>query len=668
MSAPPNNLGTELWFANVADANDGFTNLHANRELGGKDARVYRELLQNAMDASLGNGGSKCEVDVVLLTVPKSDIPHIATYEQAFKKAKALKSGSEPQSGQQVIQRIGSALAQEKLRCLVCVDNGKGIGAKELGSLYGSGASTKQASGRGSVGHGHFAAFSVSDLRYVLYAGKTEPKPSGTALTFGGQALLATHIAGAGANEQQKSSRGLIRQTDDKQPTLFTDIRGGNRIPGFIDDLMKDGTGAATVVVAHDTLTKPKDATITTPDVVAATAVIEFMVAVYDGALYLTTYDKGSNTPKVTVGHHDGGSPEMLSCMSDRLEKHPIQRHKTDGKRRLKVLINGKRLPDADIAARLGAGVRVWMRATLDRDDTKTTKVSIFRDGMLIEDNPYRLKPSNFADRKPFHAVVDLQDRGDGSFAQLVREAEGTTHSKITESEITDKPHKAALKEHLEALRDVLRAEANKDTATEDYIPPELALLMGALVSKPKRPVAPHEIETETDDADDHDSHQPDPNGETEDEGGEGDGSSQNNGANKAANPSPKQKALKPGNSKDIASVCFRDANDPTTFHVHWELKPGAQQGGNVEVRLCLPVGTDLTSLQPGDYQHLPISTNKNHDGSDATDPVIVPLNGGTVQVWLKRPQSIDDLDLGLVRADVVRRSAATQQESADDA
>lgn len=41
----------------------------------------------------------------------------------------------------------------------------------------------------GSYGNGHFSAFNISDLRYVLYGGKLE---DGTKLCSG-QALLRTH-------------------------------------------------------------------------------------------------------------------------------------------------------------------------------------------------------------------------------------------------------------------------------------------------------------------------------------------------------------------------------------------------------------------------------------------------------------------------------------------
>ena len=180
----------------------------------------------------LGNGPRT--VDFYLEDMLLSDIPFISEYRQAFKDARGYYEPGEPTTGKQVISRIDSTLSDEDgvVQSLVCCDDGEGIGPKELRSLYNSGRSTKSSAGRGSVGHGHLTAFAPSDLRYVLYAGRQSDGRE----TFGGHALLATHIVEQEDNgkRRQLSSDGFIRRVGEDVP--FDEETGGSVIPGSLVD------------------------------------------------------------------------------------------------------------------------------------------------------------------------------------------------------------------------------------------------------------------------------------------------------------------------------------------------------------------------------------------------------------------------------------------------
>ena len=197
----------ELVFAVDNNPPQGFTNTDANRDQV-KDEIVIRELLQNALDSGTGTRA----VRFVLDEVAASRIFGLDRYREAFEHACRYLAEDEPPTGKQMIKRIQRALNRDSLRCLFCYDDGNGIAEAELRSLYGSGRSTKRAAGRGSVGHGHLTSFVPSDLRYVLYAGRHAGANGDLSETFGGHAIVASHIVTAGNGNTQRSADGFIRQ------------------------------------------------------------------------------------------------------------------------------------------------------------------------------------------------------------------------------------------------------------------------------------------------------------------------------------------------------------------------------------------------------------------------------------------------------------------------
>ena len=217
----------ELIFAVDNDPPKGFTNTDANRDQV-KDEVVIRELLQNALDSGTGSR----RVRFVHKRLRSADIFGINAIKSAFALACEYLGDDEPSTGQQMIGRIQRALKRKTMECLFCCDDGDGIGEAELRSLYGSGRSTKRSAGRGSVGHGHLTAFVPSDLRYVLYGGRRAESDGSLSETFGGHAIVATHIVSNAQGRIQHSPDGFIRQNrPDGQDTLFDFERGGTRIP-----------------------------------------------------------------------------------------------------------------------------------------------------------------------------------------------------------------------------------------------------------------------------------------------------------------------------------------------------------------------------------------------------------------------------------------------------
>lgn len=170
----------------------GFSTL-AMAQHAGNPEPIVRELLQNSLDAAkLASSGTQQDPAEVVFTInehPRDEIPGLLSYERAFNAAvegrARPKIGKASPNEQQVIKRIADALTRSSIRCLFCRDNGSGLG--DVASVLFEGNSDKP-SGGGSFGVGHMTTFAASDLRYVLYAGRTDDRD-----TAGGHAILAAH-------------------------------------------------------------------------------------------------------------------------------------------------------------------------------------------------------------------------------------------------------------------------------------------------------------------------------------------------------------------------------------------------------------------------------------------------------------------------------------------
>jgi len=151
-----------------------------------------RELVQNSLDASRKAGNAPCQIDVYIETIRKKDIPHIGTYEEVLGKAITTQQDEDSynDNAKQTVKGIKDALEQETLRVLMFVDNGIGMSPRTLKGLLDERSTGSDERSSGSFGVGHLSSYSLSSLRYVLYA--TKYKSHGTVKTlFSGSPILA---------------------------------------------------------------------------------------------------------------------------------------------------------------------------------------------------------------------------------------------------------------------------------------------------------------------------------------------------------------------------------------------------------------------------------------------------------------------------------------------
>ena len=386
---------------------------------------------------------------------------------------------------------------------------------------------------------------------------------------------------------------------------------------------------------------------------ILAAASRHFLVAVLDGAL--------------TVTFADGTTDRSLTAQSLPLHLDAIrpERSRRSARRTLRTVEHrGSRIPDERVEEALGPGVRVWIRTRLEADERKAHRVSVFRDGMWIQDNTTNyLQPRHFTGTEPFDAVVDLDSLARGGMGKLVRDAEGASHLQITPSEL-DKP--AVLVERLENLRELLKEHARRNSGGKTYAPPQLRLTGTSINTsaipkrRPKRPSPEPDQENETDDEKAKRSDPSDPPGPP--------------GPEPQPDPPAEpertktDETVKAGNSTGISMSCRPDPRDPCLFHVAWSAAGRGFRAGAADLSLALPSGTDQTSRHRLSPEYLPIIAV--HRGRENLD---VPP-GGRKQVRIANPgrdgsatvrvapATADAIgaDRGLVEVVLFHRSSAT--------
>ncbi len=611
----------ELRFGSDPGAAFGFDSSTVQRE-SVSDESVIRELVQNSLDATKNSNGLK--VFFCLSHIPRTDIPHISEYEQAFFAARSFWSQHDlGPTSKACVTRIEKMLDRTEIPCLVCSDDGEGIDPAAIRSLYGEGATTKPGQGRGSVGKGHLTAFSPSDLRLVLYAGRHAVHDfDGRASTFGAHAVLATHRNDD--NTEQYSPHGYVMPPPQQQESLFVSDAGGvPHIPPLLDRWLPDGgrTGSAVVIVGYRPLSGHAARTAGDDDIrdmVFTSVVKNFTVALHQGDIAVAFGPPGSATRSEPLDKTTAA--EFLRSVSSqqrrtRGSQGPAGRYanrvwqtldRPDAELGPEKLAGEARRAKADAASVDWSGVRVWFRKLKPSD---RSRVFVFRDGMWITDTECpSLRPSDFGGCNPFEAVVDFKWVGDGSLADLIRNAEGASHIRVRPREMEHKKEQKNLTRALKQLRNVLRDLAG-DLNSKPFVPDTLKLFNTrrdtAVAERPKRRHRP------TSHALVNASHP---------EGGHREETSSSGGRRPqtpAPHPKPRKKAAPaPGSANDSGTIFVPSTDGPgREFRVAWDAPRRDNRRTTAEFRMALRSGSDETSDSKKPPEWLPISEIVTEDG-----------------------------------------------------
>ena len=154
---------------------------------------VIRELVQNALDASMQAGRDVVRVVFEIEHVPTSAIPARPEYRDHLDSAiETQREIGNLKQAQSIIEAMRASIGASTVPVLWALDNGVGLDAEGMEKLLGDGHSGKaDESTAGSYGNGHMTSFPASDLRFVVYGGVHEG-----GRTVSGHAILASHKLG----------------------------------------------------------------------------------------------------------------------------------------------------------------------------------------------------------------------------------------------------------------------------------------------------------------------------------------------------------------------------------------------------------------------------------------------------------------------------------------
>ena len=440
---------------------------------------VIRELLQNCLDGAR-DAGRRAEIDFTIDEVSPSEIPGIDDYREAFRRAREGRGEIQRTLGQSasnhetvVIDAIDEQLSQQSIPVLACVDNGVGLDDNRLMALLAEGDTTKaraSTQGRlGSWGVGHLAAFAASDLRYVLYAGKSARGGPRAA----GQAILASH-----------QGDGTICGAEGFWVERYEDMRLDGKhefvvdVPQVLNRYLETVPSTGTVVQIPGFNWFRIDRRSSVVDEMARVAALNFLAALETDEMRVTIRDHVHD--RVETVDYDHLSAIIAGIAHERNAKARGQWSGSRASRGLQTLRDGRRLEGvlAD-----DPGVEIWFRA-VSREESARSSVHVFRDGMWITDGPLRMEPGNFDGVNPFDSVLSLRQpvTGTSEIYELVREAEGAEHRDLRQKEIKGRDRQQRFADLLTEIAKALREAAGEISADDSFTPEGFAQIEGSII------------------------------------------------------------------------------------------------------------------------------------------------------------------------------------------
>ena len=448
----------------------GFTH-SALSQFDGDAEPVVRELLQNSVDAA-DKANRDCQVSFEIRDIDNQQLPGFDTYRKTFRLA--VEQRQEERQGQAVthdeatiVNRIERHLNTPSIPLLTCADNGTGITPARMQSLLTSGNSDKGDGGAGSFGLGHHAAFSASDLRYVLYASRFRAGAGDIQSVASGHAVLATHKKQTGSQKRICANDGYW-VNDSKQEQLFVEAGEAypRDIPAMLSPALEEITDTGLVVcIAGFNDFRREESDPSSVESIAYVSASNFCDAIFEGMLTVTIRDARSGDERVVDQHN-----LERTLRSRRNERKAPKRGQIQGS----FAYNSYETLTADktITHGMGSGVTVKIRRV---DGNVRSRVHLYRKGMWITSSAENLCHTDFSDYMPFDAVVALRD---GDLERYVRSAEGPEHRGIDFKRLSP-TEKRQLRKLLQELAETIRANLHLKSEQEEFRPPDFAIVQG---------------------------------------------------------------------------------------------------------------------------------------------------------------------------------------------
>ena len=404
---------------------DGFLRSDLTKYVADADT-ITRELVQNGLDAAIiGAGREVAEIDLSIVECKLSDLPALDKYSHAFRAARRWRKERQNQlssNEQGVIDRVRRVIDADSCVVLMCRDNGIGLNQERVNDLMSESNSDKPDEGAGTSGVGHLTAFAASDLRYVLYAGRSHSVDSKTGVTRvvqvgGGHTILAPYKDRTGkyaADGYWMNPQGdLFERSAQNFPA---------RPPAILaEELDRLATTGSVIGVTGFDFFREDGGAVAAAELMANAAAVNFLVAISGGWLTITI--RPSPGASELVIDQSSIHARLAELVRKRARRVVGRLHRDEALRASETLQRGTLLDVSDVSS-----AKLWVR-TLENGTKENSRVQVFRDGMWITSIAPHLEPGDFGDLQKFDAVLSLTSGGD--LYRLVRRSEGPEHRGI---------------------------------------------------------------------------------------------------------------------------------------------------------------------------------------------------------------------------------------------
>lgn len=450
----------------------GFTN-DALAQYDGSAEPIVRELIQNSIDAAYHANKEVADVKFIITEIPNTELPGWSTYKKAFDQAlryrKKWNNGNPSHDERMIISRIKRVTSQESIPLLLCIDNGCGLSGRRMDRLLTPGNTDKGEGGAGSYGLGHHAAFSASDLRYVLYTSQYKTKYGSIESISSGHSILASHSTGKiiHAADGYWFSLGSEKYAFDGNSDSYPDTPPP-LLSGYLDTAQ---TGTIVCMTGFNNFNRNNN-DLTSVESICRVAASNFSDAIHAEKLVITVRDKTTN---VVASLKPSDLGMILEPYSHK--KRAAKQGQVNGE----IAFNAWKTINYGRKIR-GASDQIRWRP-LEGSDQSRTRIHLFRKGMWITSTIPGLQANNFSDVWPFDAVLSLDD---GPLERHIRNAEGPEHRGIDKKRL-NRDDQNQLNELIAQVANLLRVAVGERDDITEFIPTGFAEVSGHQIRRAER-------------------------------------------------------------------------------------------------------------------------------------------------------------------------------------
>ncbi len=435
------NLEGKLFFNSSSGGEEGFTNASTSQTDDKKNRHIIRELVQNSWDSAVEAKQEVAEISFFVKEFNKSDIVGLEDYEAKFSRIEKTKQKGK---NKDFYEQIENELKKECFEVLFVKDNGVGFDKKKMIAVLGNGCNEKKdENASGSYGNGHFSAFNASNLRYVLYYGKS--KQDGE--IFSAHAILASSKEeNENGKPELKSANGFFLKKENL-PIIeeYSEEIFVKNMPKMFESVVNvggdgkyDETLAVVGIVDFNYFSEyefknEKEKFEYLKNTIFCICASNFFIPITEKRLIVSVESDSQEKQILNSTHLHSFIQKNQNELQNTSLYYQTLFHE-------KISLN-----NADI----------WLKK-----DTNETKVAIFRNSMFITDSCRigGLTKNTYSEFKPFCLLI-LPKK---NLETLIKKAEGNLHNDIQKSRLS-KADQKSLEKELETLQKEIKSRLDKN-------------------------------------------------------------------------------------------------------------------------------------------------------------------------------------------------------------